>query len=97
MQHGGAGVISVASNVAPEHMSKFVKAIQGGYSEKAFRLNEELTPLFTNCFVESNPIPAKAAMHAMGLIENEFRLPLVPAQQSTYDLMVKTIKDMNLL
>ena len=97
MQSGGAGVISVASNVAPKHMAEFISAIRGGYTEKAFRLNEELTPLFTNCFVESNPIPAKAALHAMGLIENEFRLPLVPAQQSTYDLMVETIRPLELL
>lgn len=96
MQGGGAGVISVASNVAPEHMVRFIRAIQGGYREKAYKLNEELNPLFTNCFVESNPIPAKAALHAMGFIENEFRLPLVPAQQSTYDLMVRTIKDLGL-
>ena len=96
MQGGGAGVISVASNVAPDHMVRFIRAIQGGYREKAYKLNEELTPLFTNCFVESNPIPAKAALHAMGFIENEFRLPLVPAQQSTYDLMVRTIKDLGL-
>lgn len=97
MEKGGAGIISVASNVAPEYMARFVKAIQGGYREKSYRLNEELSPLFTNCFVESNPIPAKAAMHAMGLIENEFRLPLVPAQRSTYDLMVQTIKDLKLI
>ena len=97
MQKGGAGVISVASNVAPVQMMKLMRAIQGGYREKAFKYNEELTPLFTNCFVESNPIPAKAALHAMGFIENEFRLPLVPAQQGTYDLMVKTIKDLGLL
>ena len=96
MQSGGAGVISVASNVAPDHMVRFIRAIQGGYREKAYKLNEELTPLFTNCFVESNPIPAKAALHAMGFIENEFRLPLVPAQQSTYELMVRTIKDLGL-
>lgn len=97
MQSGGAGVISVASNVAPKHMAEFISAIRGGYTEKAFKLNEELTPLFTNCFVESNPIPAKAALHAMGLIENEFRLPLVPARQSTYDLMVETIRHLGLL
>lgn len=97
MEQGGAGIISVASNVAPDHMVRFVKALREGRMEEARRLNEELTPLFTNCFVESNPIPAKAAMHAMGLIENEFRLPLVPAQQSTYDLMVKTIKDLKLI
>lgn len=97
MQQGGAGIISVASNVAPRQMAAFVAAIREGQMEKAAMMNDELTPLFTNCFVESNPIPAKAAMHAMGLIENEFRLPLVPAQQSTYDLMVNTIKSLGLL
>lgn len=97
MEEGGAGIISVASNVAPELMVKFVRTIQGGYHEKAHALNEKLTPLFNNCFVESNPLPAKAAMAAMGLIQNELRLPLVPAQQSTYDLMVETIKPLGLL
>ena len=97
MQQGGAGIISVASNVAPKHMADFIGAIREGDMTKAETLNKELTPLFTNCFVESNPIPAKAAMAAMGLIENELRLPLVPSQQSTYDLMVNTIKDLGLL
>ena len=97
MQQGGAGIISVASNVAPKHMADFIGAIREGDMVKAEQLNKELTPLFTNCFVESNPIPAKAAMAAMGLIENELRLPLVPSQQSTYDLMVETIKPLGLL
>ena len=97
MQQGGAGIISVASNVAPKHMADFIGAIREGDMTKAETLNKELTPLFTNCFVESNPIPAKAAMAAMGLIENELRLPLVPSHQSTYDLMVNTIKDLGLL
>ena len=97
MQQGGAGIISVASNVAPKHMADFIGAIREGDMAKAETLNEELTPLFTNCFVESNPIPAKAAMAAMGLIENELRLPLVPSQQSTYDLMVETIKQIGLI
>ena len=65
--------------------------------EKATAMNEALTPLFNNCFVESNPIPAKAALHAMGFIYNEFRLPLVPAQQTTYDLMADTVRDLGLL
>ncbi len=97
MQQGGAGIISVASNVAPKHLADFTTAIRNGEMEKAEDLNAELTPLFKNCFVESNPIPAKAAMHAMGLIENELRLPLVPSQQSTYDLMVETIKKLGLI
>lgn len=97
MQQGGAGIISVASNVAPKHMADFIGAIREGDMAKAEALNDELTPLFKNCFVESNPIPAKAAMAAMGLIENELRLPLVPSQQSTYDLMVDTIKQLGLM
>ena len=96
MKQGGAGIISVASNVAPGLLAEFTGAIRKGEMEKAEALNEKLTPLFNNCYVESNPIPAKAAMHAMGLIENELRLPLVPCQQSTYDLMVETIKNLGL-
>lgn len=97
MENGGAGVISVASNVDPVMMAKLIKAIRGGYREQAHALNEKLTPLFTNCFVESNPIPAKAALSAMGLIQNELRLPLVPAQEETYALMVDTLVDLGLL
>jgi 4-hydroxy-tetrahydrodipicolinate synthase len=97
MQQGGAGIISVASNVAPALMAEFVGAVRKGELQKAEQMNARLTPLFTNCFVESNPIPAKAAMSAMGLIENELRLPLVPSQQSTYDLMVKTVRDLGLM
>ena len=96
MEQGGAGIISVASNVAPVQMAEFVSAMKEGRWEMAREMNEKLTPLFTNCFVESNPIPAKAALAAMGLIQNELRLPLVPSQQSTYDLMVRTIKDLGL-
>lgn len=97
MQQGGAGIISVASNVAPALMAEFVGAVRKGELQKAEQMNAKLTPLFTNCFVESNPIPAKAAMAAMGLIENELRLPLVPSQQSTYDLMVETVRDLGLM
>ncbi len=97
MQNGGAGIISVASNVAPKHVADFIGAIRKGDMAKAEQMNRELTPLFSNCFVESNPIPAKAAMTAMGLIRNELRLPLVPSQQSTYDLMVETISALGYL
>ena len=97
MQQGGAGIISVASNVAPVLMAEFVGAVRKGELQKAEQMNARLTPLFTNCFVESNPIPAKAAMAAMGLIENELRLPLVPSQQSTYDLMVETVRNLGLM
>lgn len=97
MENGGAGVISVASNVDPVSMARLMSAVRGGLNAEAHAINERLAPLFTNCFVESNPIPAKAAMAAMGLIQNELRLPLVPAQEGTYDLMVDTLLDLGLL
>ena len=54
-------------------------------------------PLFKNCFVESNPIPAKAAMHALGLMDNSLRSPLTPASESTYQLMVDTLRQLDML
>ena len=97
MEQGGAGIISVASNVAPALLAEFVGSMKAGNWEKAHQMNETLAPLFANCFVESNPIPAKAALAAMGLINNELRLPLVPCQQATYDLMVDTIRTIGLI
>lgn len=97
MKAGADGVISVASNVAPVPVAKLAHAMLEGKIEKAAGLHEKLSPLFRNCFVESNPIPAKAALAAMGMMANELRLPLVPAQQKTYDLMVETVKNLGLL
>ena len=97
MKEGADGIISVASNITPEPCVKLAHAMMEGKVEKAAMYHEKLSALFRNCFVESNPIPAKAALHAMGLIANECRLPLVPCQQKTYDLMVETIKDLGLL
>ena len=97
MENGGAGVISVASNVDPVSMARLMSAVRGGLNAEAHAINEKLAPLFTNCFVESNPIPAKAALAAMGLIQNELRLPLVPAQEQTYDLMFDTLVELGLL
>ena len=97
MLGGADGVISVASNVAPKDVVEMVNALRNGRREDAEAMHERLLPLFRNCFIESNPIPAKAALAAMGLMENELRLPLVPAQQETYDLMVRTVKQLGLL
>lgn len=96
MKEGADGIISVASNIAPAPVAELAHAMMEGKVEKAAMYHEKLSPLFRNCFVESNPIPAKAALASMGLISNECRLPLVPAQQKTYDLMVETIKELGL-
>ena len=97
MKAGADGVISVASNIAPEMVAELAHAMLDGKIEKAAGLHEKLSPLFRNCFVESNPIPAKAGLAAMGMMANELRLPLVPCQQKTYDLMVEIIKDLSII
>lgn len=96
MATGASGVISVASNIAPRQVVDLVEAAVSGDFAKASSLHHRLTPLFKNCFVESNPIPVKAGMNAMGLLDNELRLPLVPATESTYKLMQKTIQELGL-
>ncbi len=97
MKEGADGIISVASNIAPEPVAALAHAMMEGKVEKAAGLHEKLSPLFRNCFVESNPIPAKAALAAMGMMANELRLPLVPGRQETYDLMVETVKGLGLI
>ncbi len=107
MAAGARGVISVASNVAPKLMVKFVKALGAPFLcrtevwhsfadyDEARRLYSVLKPLFAACFVESNPIPVKAALSEMGLIANELRLPLVPAQEKTAELMRNLWKELS--
>ena len=97
MKKGAAGVVSVASNVAPKMMADFTRALQDGRYEEAARMNEALSPLFKNLFIEPNPIPGKAAMSLLGLMENSLRLPLVSALPETEKIMAQTLKDLNLL
>lgn len=92
MATGAKGVISVASNIAPSYTMQMVRALQRDDMVAARSLHHMLFPLFKNCFVESNPIPVKAGLAYLGLIQNELRLPLVPASQATYELMEETIK-----
>ena len=97
MATGAAGVISVASNIAPGMMVEMVEALQNNDLPKARALHHRLSPLFRNCFVESNPVPVKAGLAAMGLAMEEYRLPLVPGTRKTYELMRKTVEDLGLL
>lgn len=96
MGYGGEGVISVASNVAPELMVEFVEAAGTGDFAKAKELNDKLFPLFDACFVESNPVPAKAALSILGLCESDMRLPLTTAVPSTFDLMRNVIAELGI-
>ena len=94
MKNGASGVISVASNVFPSAMADFVHALEAGKYQEAARMEERLKPLFKALFVEPNPIPAKAAMAQLGLMENSLRLPLVTASAQTEALIQQTLKDL---
>lgn len=97
MACGADGVISVASNVAPEQMKALTRAVAASDLKEAIRLNNSLMPLYHACFVESNPIPAKAALSLMGLCSDEMRLPLLPATDRTRALLADVLGKLELL
>ncbi len=78
MALGGKGVITVTANVAPTEMANMVSAALKGDYDQARSLHYKLAPLFSSLFLETNPIPLKAALAMMGKISEELRLPLTP-------------------
>lgn len=80
---GADGVISVASNEVPDFMSQMTERALAGEWDAARELHYRLLPLMEANFIESNPGPVKAALALMGLLEEHFRLPLVPVQEQT--------------
>jgi 4-hydroxy-tetrahydrodipicolinate synthase len=79
---GGVGVVSVASNLLPRQVSDLCHACIEGRFDDARKLNRQLTPIFKAMFIESNPIPVKAALAMTGMIEEVYRLPLTPISAS---------------
>lgn len=75
---GGVGVISVASNLIPREVAELTRLSVSGQLTAARELNRRLTPVFKAMFIESNPIPVKAALAMNGLIEEIYRLPMCP-------------------
>lgn len=78
MSVGAAGVISVVANVAPKKMHELCALANAGDYAGARKLHYELLPLFKGMFIETNPMPVKAALASMGMIEPALRLPLTP-------------------
>lgn len=89
---GAQGVISVASNVIPKEVSQMVEAFVRGNAKKAQQLHEKFYLLFKDLFIETNPTPVKAALAMMKLIEEEYRLPLVPMNPKNWDVLRTTMK-----
>jgi len=90
---GAQGVISVASNIAPSPLVKMTKLLLEGNMTEAAVLHHQLMPLFKACFIESNPIPVKSALTALGLIKNRLRLPLTSSAVQTDRLMEKILNE----
>lgn len=92
MKRGAAGCISVASNIVPGKVKALTDAALDGRFEDAALIDETLKPLYKACFIESNPVPVKAALSLMGLCTKEMRLPLTEASSSTVQLMQDIIQ-----
>jgi 4-hydroxy-tetrahydrodipicolinate synthase len=97
MSVGANGVISVASNVAPAAVAKMVRLYNAGEAKAALKLHERYYPLFRNLFIESNPGPAKAILAMMGVIQEEYRLPLVGMEPKNREIVRKTAIDAGLI
>lgn len=83
MAIGGRGIISVASNEIPAEMSRMVELAEHGDFAGARALHKRLLPLLMVNFIESNPIPVKSAMASMGLLDEVYRLPMVPPRPAS--------------
>ncbi len=94
---GGAGVVSVASNIVPRYMSEMIGAARKGNVEKAKTMHYELLPLFKAMFMETNPLPIKECLAQMGMMEAIWRLPLCPPMDSTVDALRGILKGQGLL
>ena len=97
MAVGARGLISVASNEAPAEMAQLVEAAEKGDYKDARERHQRLLPLLSANFLESNPIPVKAAMALMGLLEESFRLPMVPPKPETRERLAGVLGDLGLL
>ncbi len=94
---GGKGTISTTSNIAPREMIALVDAFRAGDIDRARELHFQLLPLFDVLFCETNPIPIKAALHLMGKIEDEIRLPLTPITEPNRERLQLALKDLGAL
>ena len=97
MAVGAQGVISVASNVIPRQVAQMVEAYAAGKTQAALRLHQKYYPVFKDLFIETNPVPVKAALAMLGQIEEEYRLPLVPMSAKNRETLRATLKAVGVL
>jgi 4-hydroxy-tetrahydrodipicolinate synthase len=91
MSVGATGVISVASNIIPAELKALVDAANAGDFAKALELHQRYYRFFKDQFIETNPIPIKAAMAIKGLLQEEYRLPLCPMSDANREVLRGTM------
>lgn len=97
MAIGGRGIISVASNEIPAEMARMVEAAERNDYVGARAIHNRILPLMQINFIEANPVPVKAAMAAMGLVEEMYRLPMCPPRPESKSRITKVLSDLNLV
>ena len=97
MAVGAQGVISVASNIIPREVAQMVKDFAAGNLRAALKLHQQCYPLFKELFIETNPLPVKAALAMMGQIAEEYRLPLVPMNPKNRETLRATMRKCGIL
>jgi 4-hydroxy-tetrahydrodipicolinate synthase len=97
MAVGAHGVVSVASNLIPGEVSQMVRAFATGKADAALRLHDRFYPLFKDLFIETNPVPVKAALGLLGVCQEEYRLPLVPMSAKNREVLKATLRACGIL
>ncbi|HZO85942.1 MAG TPA: 4-hydroxy-tetrahydrodipicolinate synthase [Verrucomicrobiae bacterium] len=97
MAVGAQGVISVASNIIPREVSQMVNAFAKGDVPAAQRLHHKYYPVFKDLFIETNPVPVKAALAMMNLVREDLRLPLVPMSAKNREMLRATLVECGIL
>ena len=97
MSVGGRGIISVASNEIPAEMAQMVEAAERNDFAAARAVHDRIVALMQINFIEANPVPVKAAMAAMGLLEETYRLPMCPPKPESREKILKALKELNLV
>jgi 4-hydroxy-tetrahydrodipicolinate synthase len=92
---GAVGVISVVGNAFPKEFSRMVHLALAGDYTNALKLHYNFMELYELLFVDGSPAGVKSALHIMGYIENELRLPLVPTRADTYENIRNAIKELH--
>ena len=94
---GGAGVISVVANILPDETHQICELYFNGMTNAATKLQLDMLDIINALFIETNPIPVKAALEIMGKINGELRLPLIPISDSNRELLIESIKKFSII